>query len=153
MTETSVYELYRAGEQHLADGAVRLAIQELEQAASIEPTATGIQRLLARAYYKRAALGRAEAAARAVLEVSPADAETTHLLGRCLQRQGRRADAAGWLRLAAAMDPRPEHVSYAAEAEPTAVVEDTGPFELALAGIAVAGDPAVVEEIAEVRAR
>ena len=138
MTETNVYELYRAGEQHLASGEIRLAVEELEEAARLEPAATEIQRLLARAYFKRAALRRAETAARAVLESSPADAETTHLLGRCLLRQGRREDATGWLRLAAAMDPRPEYVSYADGATAAlAVTDHSGQFEFAIEEIPV----------------
>jgi Flp pilus assembly protein TadD len=137
---TEVYELYRAGERHLADGDVREAVQELEAAARLEPEAIDIQRLLARAYFKRAALGRAEAAARAVLETSPTDAETTHLLGRCLLRQGRRADATGWLRLAAAMNPRPEYLSYVEADEPAAanVTDQSGQFEFAIEEIPIA---------------
>lgn len=100
-----VYELYRSAEQHLAEGAVKQAIRNLEQAAEAEPTSPAIQRLLARAYFKSAALRRAEDAARNVVTADPADAHTTHLLGRCLLRQGRPDEATGWLRLAAAMDP------------------------------------------------
>lgn len=138
MTATNVYELYRAGEQHLADGAIALAVRDLEEAARLEPEAVDIQRLLARAYFKRAALRRAETAARAVLESSPSDAETTHLLGRCLLRQGRREDATGWLRLAAAMDPRPEYVSYADGTSTTpAVTDQSGQFEFAIEEIPV----------------
>ncbi|HEX3815608.1 MAG TPA: tetratricopeptide repeat protein [Mycobacteriales bacterium] len=137
---TEVYELYRAGERHLAEGDVRQAVEELEAAARLEPEATDIVRLLARAYFKRAALGRAETAARAVLETSPTDAETTHLLGRCLLRQGRRADATGWLRLAAAMNPRPEYLSYAAAEETVAatVTDHNGQFEFAIEELPVA---------------
>jgi Flp pilus assembly protein TadD len=100
-----VYELYRSAEQHLAEGAVKQAIRDLEQAAEAEPTSPAIQRLLARAYFKSAALRRAEDAARNVVTADPTDAHTTHLLGRCLLRQGRPDEATGWLRLAAAMDP------------------------------------------------
>jgi FMN reductase len=100
-----VYELYRSAEQHFAEGDVRQAIRDLEQAAAAEPDSPAIQRLLARAYFKSASLRRAEDAARNVVTADPADAHTTHLLGRCLLRQGRKDEATGWLRLAAAMDP------------------------------------------------
>jgi FMN reductase len=100
-----VYELYRSAERHVAAGEVRQAIRDLEQAATAEPNSPAIQRLLARAYFKSAALRRAEDAARNVVTADPADAHTSHLLGRCLLRQGRKDEATGWLRLAAAMDP------------------------------------------------
>ncbi len=115
-----VYELYRSAEEHYDNGDVRQAIRDLEQAATIEPTSPAIQRLLARAYFKSAALRRAEDAARNVVTADPADAHTTHLLGRCLLRQGRNDEATGWLRLAAAMDPTLEF-----EATKQAVSDDS----------------------------
>jgi hypothetical protein len=62
-----------------------------------------VRLLLARAYYHSAQLRRAEAEARAVLAADPANAYAHLLLGRTLQRQSRHADAAGPLRIAAAM--------------------------------------------------
>ncbi|MEV6396031.1 tetratricopeptide repeat protein [Streptomyces sp. NPDC051907] len=59
--------------------------------------------LLARAYYHSAQLSRAEAELRAVLELDPVEHYARLMLGRTLERQGRAADAAPHLRLAAAM--------------------------------------------------
>ncbi|WP_369374483.1 tetratricopeptide repeat protein [Streptomyces sp. cg36] len=60
--------------------------------------------LLARAYYHSARLKKAEAELRAVLERDPVEHYATLMLGRTLERQGRTADAARYLRLAAAFD-------------------------------------------------
>lgn len=126
MTESmDVFELYRSAERLLAQGDVREAVRRLERAAELEPESTAVRRLLARAYFKSAALGRSEEAARAVVHRDPADAETMHLLGRCLTRQGRADEAARWLRLAAAMDPRPEY-ALAPEVE---ITDDSSQFE------------------------
>ncbi len=59
--------------------------------------------LLARAYYHSAQLGKAEAELRAVLVRDPVEQYATLMLGRTLERQGRPAEAAPHLRLAAAM--------------------------------------------------
>ncbi|MCK8681476.1 tetratricopeptide repeat protein [Streptomyces lichenis] len=63
--------------------------------------------LLARAYYHSARLGRAETELRAVLERDPVERYARLLLGRTLERQGRDAEAAPQLRLAAAMGGEP----------------------------------------------
>ncbi|WP_067280544.1 tetratricopeptide repeat protein [Streptomyces jeddahensis] len=59
--------------------------------------------LLARAYYHSAQLRRAETELRAVLERDPVETYARLMLGRTLQRQGRDADAAPHLRMAAAL--------------------------------------------------
>uniref|UniRef100_A0AAU2VGQ3 Tetratricopeptide repeat protein n=1 Tax=Streptomyces sp. NBC_00003 TaxID=2903608 RepID=A0AAU2VGQ3_9ACTN len=59
--------------------------------------------LLARAYYHSARLKKAEAELRAVLERDPVEQYATLMLGRTLERQGRPAEAAPYLRVAAAM--------------------------------------------------
>ncbi|WP_406457836.1 tetratricopeptide repeat protein [Streptomyces sp. NBC_00876] len=59
--------------------------------------------LLARAYYHSARLGRAEAELRAVLERDPVEHYARLMLGRTLERQGRRAEAGTQLRMAAAL--------------------------------------------------
>ncbi|MGW2113460.1 tetratricopeptide repeat protein [Streptomyces sp. NPDC001948] len=58
--------------------------------------------LLARTYYHSARLGKAEAELRAVLELDPVEHYARLMLGRTLERQGRGAEAAGHLRMAAA---------------------------------------------------
>ncbi|RSS78954.1 tetratricopeptide repeat protein [Streptomyces sp. WAC06614] len=59
--------------------------------------------LLARAYYHSAQLTRAEGELRAILERWPVEDYAQLLLGRTLERQGRAAEAAPHLRIAAAM--------------------------------------------------
>ncbi|MDI9883426.1 tetratricopeptide repeat protein [Streptomyces sp. HNM0645] len=59
--------------------------------------------LLARAYYHSARLGRAETELLAVLERDPVEHYARLMLGRTLERQGRRTEAAPHLRMAAAM--------------------------------------------------
>ncbi|MCX5402069.1 tetratricopeptide repeat protein [Streptomyces sp. NBC_00102] len=60
--------------------------------------------LLARAYYHSARLGKAEAELRVVLERDPVEDYARLLLGRTLERQGRREEAAPHLRMAAALN-------------------------------------------------
>ncbi|MEV7726283.1 tetratricopeptide repeat protein [Streptomyces sp. NPDC087917] len=59
--------------------------------------------LLARAYYHSAQLSRAESELRALLERWPVEDYAQLMLGRTLERQGRAAEAAPYLRIAAAM--------------------------------------------------
>ncbi|MFJ8311467.1 MULTISPECIES: tetratricopeptide repeat protein [unclassified Streptomyces] len=59
--------------------------------------------LLARAYYHSARLKKAETQLRAVLERDPVEQYAVLMLGRTLERQGRPADAAPYLRVAAAL--------------------------------------------------
>ncbi|MEV6044537.1 tetratricopeptide repeat protein [Streptomyces xanthochromogenes] len=59
--------------------------------------------LLARAYYHSAQLKKAEGELRAVLARDPVEQYAALMLGRTLERQGRPAEAAPHLRMAAAM--------------------------------------------------
>jgi len=70
------------------------------------PDDLAVRLLLARAYYHSAQLERAETEVRAVLGADPANAYAHLLLGRTLQRLRRHPEAAGPLRLAAAMGLR-----------------------------------------------
>jgi predicted Zn-dependent protease len=78
------------------------AAQLLTAVVDEVPELTAPRLLLARAYYHSAQLGRAEAQLRAIVERNPVDHYAHLLLGRTLERQGRRAEAEPWLRLAAA---------------------------------------------------
>jgi predicted Zn-dependent protease len=66
------------------------------------PEQTGPRLLLARAYYHSAQLRRAEEQLREIVERDPVEHYAHVMLGRTLQRQGRHAEAAQWLRLAEA---------------------------------------------------
>ena len=107
------YELYRAAQQHLDDGQPRYAIKALERMDAEDLATPAAQRLLALAYFRFAALGRARAVAEKLVAADPGDAEAAHLLGRTLMRQGEGEAARRWLRLAAVLDPREEHLAYA----------------------------------------
>ncbi|MFI7588659.1 tetratricopeptide repeat protein [Spongisporangium articulatum] len=100
-----VFDLYRLGSLFLDIDDPRSAVGHLEAALEREPGDPAIERLLARALYRFAALGRAEELLRRIVERDPADVESTFLLGRTLQRRGRPVEARTYLRLAAAMDP------------------------------------------------
>ncbi|WP_426565753.1 tetratricopeptide repeat protein [Angustibacter sp. McL0619] len=112
-TTPSGYELFRLAEQYLADGHPRHAISTLERMERDDLAAPAAQRLLALSCYRFAALGRAREIAERLVETDPSDAEAAHLLGRTLTRQGAPDAARRWLRLAAALDPREEHLAYA----------------------------------------
>jgi len=66
------------------------------------PEQTGPRLLLARAHYHSAQLRRAEEQLRQVIDSDPVEHYAHLMLGRTLERQGRRDEAAPWLRMAAA---------------------------------------------------
>ncbi|MDI3387843.1 tetratricopeptide repeat protein [Streptomyces sp. B-S-A8] len=78
--------------------AARLLAEVVEEF----PEHTAARMLLARAYYHSAQLGRAEAELRELVERDPVDAYAHLLLGRTLERQSRKEEAAPWLRMARA---------------------------------------------------
>jgi FMN reductase len=67
------------------------------------PRQTDARLLLARAYYHSAQLRRAEEQLRLVIDRDPVEHYAHLMLGRVLQRQGRDAEAAPWLRMAGAL--------------------------------------------------
>jgi hypothetical protein len=67
------------------------------------PEQVGPRLLLARSYYHSAQLGRAEAQLRLIVERDPVEHYARLMLGRTLERQGRDAEAAPHLRMAAAL--------------------------------------------------
>ncbi|MFE6887488.1 tetratricopeptide repeat protein [Streptomyces sp. NPDC057694] len=66
------------------------------------PEQVGPRLLLARSYYHSAQLRRAEAELRTIVERDPVEHYARLMLGRTLERQGRGAEAAPHLRMAAA---------------------------------------------------
>lgn len=78
------------------------AAQILGTLADEVPEQVAPRLLLARAYYHSAQLLRAEAELRTVIDLDPVEQYARLLLGRTLERQGRDADAAPQLRMAAA---------------------------------------------------
>ncbi|YAL83162.1 tetratricopeptide repeat protein [Dermacoccaceae bacterium W4C1] len=79
------------------------ALLESERGRSTNGGLRDVELLLARAYFHSAQLGRAEAAARAIIEIDPDDAYARLLLARTLQRAGRSTEAAGHARVADAL--------------------------------------------------
>lgn len=95
--------LYEAGD---AAGAAR----ELEPLLAGDSTPKSVLELAGRAFFRSAQLGRAEDAFSRLVERDPSDAYARFALGRTLERQSRRDEAAVCYRLAAAMDPNDDYV-------------------------------------------
>ena len=100
---------FRRAEQLLEKRRPLDALKALGPLVETESEAASVQLLAARAYLASAQLRRAEAGFLRVLELDPADHYARFALGRCLQRQSRLPEARTQLRMAAAMDPRPEY--------------------------------------------
>ena len=84
----------------------------LEKAKRREPRKASIREALGIAYFRIQRWAEAESEFRAVLELSPADDYAHYALGRCLEKQGRPAEANGHYKLASSLRPGSEH--YAA---------------------------------------
>ncbi len=98
--------LYERGDYLAAANALAGLVDEVDSAEQ-DPSSEGVlhsvtelRLLLARAYFRSAQLGRAEAALVRVIEDAPTDAYAHLLLGRTLQRAGRHDEAARPLALA-----------------------------------------------------
>ncbi|MCX5301129.1 tetratricopeptide repeat protein [Streptomyces sp. NBC_00193] len=79
------------------------AARVLHGVAAEAPELLAPRLLLARAYYHSAQLSKAERELRGVLDRWPVEDYAQLMLGRTLERQGRAAEAAPYLRIAAAM--------------------------------------------------
>ncbi|MFM6851622.1 MAG: tetratricopeptide repeat protein [Terrabacter sp.] len=98
--------LYERGDFLAAATALAELVDEVDSARQdaaaegVLHSVTELRLLLARAYFRSAQLGRAEAALVRVIEDAPTDAYAHLLLGRTLQRGGRHDEAARPLALA-----------------------------------------------------
>lgn len=91
--------LFEHGEYQAAAEAFALLVDE----SALEPPLHGtteLRLMLARAYYHSAQLGRSETVVRAILVDDPDEPYANLLLGRTLQRRGRRAEATPYLAMA-----------------------------------------------------
>lgn len=104
-----LFESFRRAEMLVARARPLDAIQALLPLLEDHPDDASVQLLAGRAYLNSAQLQRAEEAFARVLDIDPADHYARFALGKALQRQGRLAEAQTQLRMAAAMDPRPEY--------------------------------------------
>ena len=107
MSET--YNLFQQGRAHLKKGMAAQATVPLEKAKRREPNKASIREALGIAYFRIQRWAEAESEFRAVLELSPADDYAHYALGRCLEKQGRDAEANGHYKLASSLRPGSEH--------------------------------------------
>lgn len=77
----------------------------LEKAKRREPEKASIREALGIAYFRIRRWSEAEAEFRKLLELSPDDDYAHYALGRCLESQGRQAEANGHYKLASSLRP------------------------------------------------
>ncbi|MFC5993839.1 tetratricopeptide repeat protein [Pseudonocardia hispaniensis] len=105
----NVFASYRRAEMLLASRRPLDALQALLPVLESQPNDTSVQLLAGRAYLDSAQLHLAEEAFRRVVDLDPSDHYARFALGKALQRQSRFDEAQAQLKIAAAMDPRPEY--------------------------------------------
>jgi Flp pilus assembly protein TadD len=106
---TDTYDLFQEGKARLSRGMAAQATVPLEKAKRREPAKASIREALGIAYFRVRNYDAAAAEFRAVLELSPTDDYAHYALGRCLEKQGRHAEANGHYKLASRMRPGDEH--------------------------------------------
>src|SRR2546423_9832103 len=97
---SDTYNLFQQGRTHLRKGMPAQATVPLEKAKRREPGKASIREALGIAYFRIHRYEAAEEEFRAVLEISPTDDYAHYALGRCLEKQGRSAEATGHYKLA-----------------------------------------------------
>ncbi|MBD0348588.1 MAG: tetratricopeptide repeat protein [Thermoleophilia bacterium] len=102
---SETYDLFQQGRRHLRKGMPAQAMVSLEKAKKREPRKASIREALGIAYFRIQRWAEAESEFRAVLDISPTDDYAHYALGRCLEKQGRAAEANGHYKLASRMVP------------------------------------------------
>ncbi|WP_240139097.1 tetratricopeptide repeat protein [Streptomyces sp. MUM 178J] len=110
--ETHVID-FRAAEQLLDARVPRGAVKLLDSVIAVHPENTAARLLRARAFFAAAQLRSAELEFELVLEREPDNAFAHFALARTFERAGRPGPARRHFRLAAALDPKPEHLKAA----------------------------------------
>src|SRR2546422_3334807 len=105
MSEHETYDLFQQGRTHLENGRAAQATVALEKAKRREPEKASIREALGIAYFRIQRWAEAESEFRKMLELSPADDYAHYALGRCLEKQGRAAEANGHYKLARSLRP------------------------------------------------
>ncbi len=105
----STFDSFRRAESLLAQRKPLEALQALSPVLERQPGDASVQLLAGRAYLDSAQLQRAEVAFLRVIDIDPSDHYARFALGKALQRQSRLTEAQTQLKIAAAMDPRPEY--------------------------------------------
>lgn len=118
-----LFESYRRAEMLIARRRPLDALQALTPVLESQPDDVSVQLLAGRAYLNSAQLKRAEEAFVRVLDLDPADHYARFALGKALHRQGRLPEAHAQLKMAAAMDPRPEYQEALGEVRARMAVE------------------------------
>ena len=118
-----LFESYRRAEMLIARRRPLDALAALTPVLESRPDDVSVQLLAGRAYLNSAQLQRAEQAFVRVLDLDPADHYARFALGKALHRQGRLAEAHAQLKMAAAMDPRPEYQEALGEVRARMAVE------------------------------
>jgi tetratricopeptide (TPR) repeat protein len=108
---SETYDLFQEGRARLSKGMAAQATVPLEKAKRREPDKASIREALGIAYFRVRNYDAAAAEFRAVLDLSPTDDYAHYALGRCLEKQGRAAEANGHYKLASRM--RPDDAHYA----------------------------------------
>jgi Flp pilus assembly protein TadD len=106
---SETYELFQEGRKRLKKGMPAQATVPLEKAKKREPDKASIREALGIAYFRIHRYDEAEQEFRAVLELSPTDDYAHYALGRCLEKQGKAAEANGHYKLASSLRPGTEH--------------------------------------------
>ncbi len=108
---SDTYDLFQQGRAHLRKGRAAQATVALEKAKRREPHKASIREALGIAYFRIQRYDEAEREFRAMLELSPADDYAHYALGRCLEKQGKAAEANGHYKLASSLRPQSKHYS------------------------------------------
>ena len=103
MSET--FDLFQQGRAHLRKGRAAQATVALEKAKAREPEKASIREALGIAYFRIHRYAEAESEFRKMLELAPVDDYAHYALGRCLEKQGRQAEANGHYKLASSLRP------------------------------------------------
>lgn len=103
ITEMSVFEAFRSGEELLDSRFPRDAVRVLRKVVDAEPANAAAWELLGRAHFAAAQLAPAEEAFRHLIALEPTSAWAHTALGLSLDRQSRHAEGATFHRMAAAM--------------------------------------------------
>jgi predicted Zn-dependent protease len=107
--DEATFASFKRAEELLSQRRPLDAVQALLPVLAAQPDKASVHLLAGRAFLDSAQLHRAEAAFTRVLEIDPADHYARFALGKALQRQGRLTESLAQLRMASAMDPRPEY--------------------------------------------
>ena len=102
---TDTYGLFQQGRAHLREGMAAQATVPLEKAKRAEPDKASIREALGIAYFRIHRYEEAASEFRKMLELAPVDDYAHYALGRCLEKQGREAEANGHYKLASSLRP------------------------------------------------